>query len=302
MSAPDVQLRCVRCGFGDLSRAEARWVCSSCGAHFPILNGVSRFVKSQEYAGSFGFQWNYFAKAQLDSANGTTRSRDMFVEKTGFTLAGLYGRRVLDAGCGMGRFAEVCAAAGAEVHAVDLSAAVEAAHDNLAGRGDIRFYQADILDLPFKPGSFDYIYSIGVLHHTPSTKDAFMKLVPLLRPGGRIAIWVYSTELRRMIGSEILRPLTSRLPKNLLLKLCRVAGPLYYVHRLPAVGIVSASLVPTSVNEDPEWRWLETFDWYSPRYQFKHSYGEVEGWFREAGLSGIDRLSFPVSVTGTRPA
>jgi SAM-dependent methyltransferase len=258
-------------------------------------------VDSQEYTGSFGFQWNHFAKSQLDSANGTTRSRDTFLKKTGFNLEELRGKRVLDAGCGMGRFAEVALEAGAEVHSVDLSAAVEAARRNLAGRGNISFYQADILNLPFARGTFDYIYSIGVLHHTPSTERAFQRLVPLLRPGGRIAIWVYSTRLRWMVGSEIMRPLTSRLPKPLLLRLCRIAKPLYHVHRLPGIGLGTRAVLPTSLDPDPEWRWLDTFDWYSPRYQFKHTIAELARWFREAGLVDVVPLSFPVSMSGRRP-
>jgi len=296
-----MQLRCVKCSSGGVALSGDVWVCPACGARFPIVRGVARFVDSQEYTDSFGFQWNYFAKSQLDSANGSTRSRDAFIEKTGFTLEELRGKRVLDAGCGMGRFAEIAASAGAEVHAVDLSAAVEAAQSNLAGKGNISFYQGDILNLPFAEAAFDYIYSIGVLHHTPSTKRAFLSLVPLLKPGGSIAIWVYSKRLRLMVGSEIMRPLTSRLPKRLLLKMCRVAIPLYYVHKIPVLGTVSAALFPTSLNQDPEWRWLDTFDWYSPRYQFKHTSDEVENWFREAGLTGLTRLSFPVSMRGRRP-
>ncbi len=296
-----MQLRCVKCSGSGVALNGDAWVCPNCAARFEIVRGVARFVDSQAYTGSFGFQWNHFAKSQLDSANGTTRSRDTFVEKTGFALAELRGKRILDAGCGMGRFAEIVAAAGAEVHAVDLSAAADAAHDNLDGRGNITFYQADILNLPFAEGTFDYIYSIGVLHHTPNTRRAFERLAPLLRPGGRIAIWVYSTKLRLMIGSEIIRPLTSRLPKPLLLELCRIAKPLYYVHRLPVVGLATCALLPTSLNPEPEWRWLDTFDWYSPRYQFKHTNDEVAGWFREAGLIDLVPLSVPVSMSGRRP-
>lgn len=301
MISTAMQLRCVKCSAEGVALAGDAWVCPRCAARFPIVRGVARFVDSEAYTNSFGFQWNYFAKSQLDSANGTTRSRDAFVQKTGFRLEELRGRRVLDAGCGMGRFAEVAASAGAEVHAVDLSAAVEAAQKNLTGTGDVRFYQGDILNLPFSEGTFDYIYSIGVLHHTPNTRRAFLSLVPLLRPGGSIAIWVYSTKLRMMIGSEIMRPITSRLPKPLLLRLCRVAVPLYHIHRIPVLGLMTGALVPTSLNEDPEWRWLDTFDWYSPRYQFKHTNPEVEGWFREAGLVDLKPLSFPVSMRGRRP-
>jgi SAM-dependent methyltransferase len=264
---------------------------------------VLRLVDSEHYSGSFGYQWNRFARTQLDSANHTTRSRDAFLEKTGWTLDQLRGKRVLDAGCGMGRFAEICAEAGADVHAVDLSSAVDAAAENLRPRTNVTVYQADLMRLPFPPGSFDFVYSIGVLHHTPDTRRAFMSLVPLVRPGGQIAIWVYEARLRlSMAGAEVWRLVTSRLPQRTLLGLCRAAVPFYHVHRLPVVGFVTRRVLPTSMDPMPEWRWLDTFDWYAPRYQWKHSAEEVLGWFRDAGLTDIRSNRFPVSVCGTRRA
>jgi hypothetical protein len=121
MISATMQLRCVKCSGSNVALNGDAWVCPDCAARFEIVRGVARFVDSQAYTGSFGFEWNHFAKSQLDSANGTTRSRDAFVEKTGFALEELRGRRILDAGCGMGRFAEVVAAAGAEVQAQSLS-------------------------------------------------------------------------------------------------------------------------------------------------------------------------------------
>jgi ubiquinone/menaquinone biosynthesis C-methylase UbiE len=267
-----------------------------------MVGGVGRFVSSEHYTSSFGYQWNAFAKAQLDSANGSHRSRDVFVEKTGLALESLKGKTVLDAGCGMGRFAEVCALAGADVHAIDLSTAVEAASRNLGHHQNVSFYQADIMNLPFPEGTFDVIYSIGVLHHTPDTKRAFLSLTRLLKPGGRIAIWVYSTRLRLMFGGEVLRMVTPRLSKPVLMKAARLAIPMYHVHRLPLVGLATRALLPTSLNPDPEWRWLDTFDWYSPRYQWKHTYPEVQEWFRQAGLIDLVSGGFPVSVSGSRPS
>lgn len=296
-----LQLKCLHCGALGLREGEAVWECRPCGARFPILARVPRFVAAELYTESFGFQWNRFERTQLDSANGTTRSRDTFVQKTGWSLADLRAKRVLDAGCGMGRFAEICADAGAEVHAVDLSSAVEAAARNLGHRPAIRLYQADIMHLPFPEESFDFIYSIGVLHHTPDPRAAFLRLPPLLKPGGAIAVWVYVRKRPLPWGSEILRRLTPSLPKPWLLKASRIAIPLYHLHRLPVVGRVTSTLLPTSIHPDPEWRWLDTFDWYSPRYQWKHSEAEVEGWFREAGLIAIERGEFPVSVRGSRP-
>lgn len=296
-----MRLKCVHCGAVGLQHNGNFWKCEGCATQFPVLAQVPRFVNEEFYSGSFGFQWNQFARTQLDSASGTTRSRDTFVQKTGWSLDDLRGKLVLDAGCGMGRFAEVCADAGAEVHAVDLSTAVDAAFGNLGHLAPVHFYQADILDLPFPSDSFDFIYSIGVLHHTPSTKTAFMKLAPLLKPGGAIAIWVYSSKLKALVGSEILRRITPLLPKSCLLKASRIAIPMYYVHRLPVIGAVTRIGLPTSMEPNPEWRWLDTFDWYSPTYQWKHTYEEVEGWFEEAGLIKIQRGQFPVAVRGLRP-
>lgn len=296
-----VSLSCPRCRRGVPTAAEEGWCCSFCGATFPFERGVARFIDSEKYTVSFGFQWKKFATTQLDSVSKSSRSRDAFVEKTGWDLADLRGRTVLDAGCGMGRFAEACADAGAEVWGVDLSEAVEAAAGNLGSRPNVHLLQADIMALPFADSSFDFVYSIGVLHHTPDTRAAFLQLTRLVKPGGRISIWVYSsTGLRALIGSELLRPLTSRMPKSTLLQLCRIAVPLYHVHRIPLLGRITQRLLPTSMERLPDWRWLDTFDWYSPRYQWKHSFEEVEGWFREAGLTDVQRLSFPVSVSGTR--
>lgn len=297
-----VVLKCIRCIAVGLEETAGAWTCGSCRARFPVVAQIPRFVAEELYAESFGYQWTRFARTQLDSASGTTRSRDTFVEKTGWSLDDLRGKRILDAGCGMGRFAEVAADAGAEVHAVDLSAAVEAAFHNLGHRPNVHLYQADIMSLPFPEGSFDFIFSLGVLMATPDTEASFLKLPPLLKPGGSIAIWVYSKELARFWGSEVLRKVTPFLPKPWLLWASRVAIPLYHVHRTSLVGRVTSVLLPTTMDPDPVWRWLGTFDWYSPRYQWKHTYEEVEGWFREAGLTDLWRGPFPVSVRGRRPA
>ena len=297
-----MRLRCVRCGTAGLEEASAAFRCGPCGATFAIADGIPRFVDTEAHAESFGFQWKTFATVQLDSAHGSSISRSTFVEKTGWRLEDLRGRQVLDAGCGMGRFAEVAADAGAEVHGVDLSLAIDAARQNLGHRPSIHLYQADLMNLPFVDDTFDFIYSIGVLHHTPNPRRAFLGLTRLLRPGGVIAIWVYSRKLRLSIGSELLRMVTPRLPKPWLLKACRIAIPLYWLHRVPLAGHLSRALLLTSLEPDPTWRWLDTFDWYSPRYQSKHSYAEVEGWFQEAGIAEVHRGPFPITVAGRKPA
>lgn len=278
-------------------------LCSPSGEEFPIVRGVPRFVKDEHYAASFGLQWSLFSRTQLDSANGTSQSRDTFQEKTGWKLSELEGATVLEAGCGMGRFLEVASGAAGSVVGIDMSAAVDAAYENLKGRGNIHIIQADIFHLPLRRGNFDRIYSIGVLHHTPDTRLAFGELIPLLAEGGEISIWVYGKSIRNPIAlclSDLYRMITTKMPRDKLLNLAKCAKPLGKIYRVPGLGTALNTLLPISPHPDPEWRWLDTFDWYSPRYQFRHTSGEVRTWFEEAALEDIVALPVPVSMKGKK--
>jgi SAM-dependent methyltransferase len=164
--------------------------------------------------------------------------------------------------------------------------------------------------LPFAPESFDYIYSLGVLHHTPDCEAAFRVLPGLLKPGGRIAIWLYSRYNKWYKMSDVYRRVTRRMSPPLLHKLCYGVIPLYGVHQVlrkiplvgrPASGAI-AYMIPMAFNPDPKWRVLDTFDWYSPWYQSKHTYEEVFRWFEQCGLEDLRVVQQPISVTGRKPA
>jgi SAM-dependent methyltransferase len=276
--------------------------CLGCGLTVPVVNGIPRFVQTDGYAGSFSVEWTRFSRTQLDSATGGRRSEQRFQQSFDWPLAELRGKVVLDAGCGMGRFAEVAARYGATVIGVDLSYAVDAAARNLTGWDRVAFVQADLRRLPFRKAAFDVIYSLGVLHHTPNPRATFSGLVELLKPGGRISVTVYSGYNRVYIGStELWRRLTTKLPTHWVYALSRLAIPLYHVYRLPLVGWLGKVLWPISLDENPEWRVLDTFDCYTPRYQFYATHHEVYQWFREAGLTQIGVLEPGVSLIGTRP-
>src|ERR1700750_1502005 len=101
------------------------------------------------------------------------------------------GKKVLDAGCGNGRFAHYAAKYGAEVWAMDLGPAVEVARRNTANFPHAHVVQADLHHPPFPKESFDFIYSLGVLHHLPDPEEAFQSLLKFLKPGGEIQIYLY---------------------------------------------------------------------------------------------------------------
>jgi SAM-dependent methyltransferase len=262
------------------------------------------------YAGCFSFQWLLFRKTQLDGnrASAFKNSESHFRERTGFTPEDFAGKLVLDVGCGMGRFAEVATRWGATVIGVDLSESVEVARENLKDR-DATFYQADLFNLPFSPETFDYIYSIGVLQHTPNCEQAFKCLPGLLKPGGRIAIWVYSGYNNWYRMADVYRKLTRRLSPKTVYRLACIAVPMYHVHNflcsIPFIGKTISGVIkyilPLSYHPDPQWRVLDTLDWYAPWYQSKHTYEEIFRWFEDCGLKDLRVILQPIAVQGRRP-
>jgi ubiquinone/menaquinone biosynthesis C-methylase UbiE len=103
------------------------------------------------------------------------------------------GRAVLEMGVGAGTDFVKFARAGAKATGVDMSAASAAlARTRLALehlRGEI--IVSDVERLPFPDNSFDFVYSWGVIHHTPDTQSAAREVVRVLRPGGRFCVMVY---------------------------------------------------------------------------------------------------------------
>ena len=294
---------------GSLIKQEHGYSCPSCGRAFPEVRGLLRFVDQSNYADSFGYQWRQFDKTQLDDASRNFSEPD-FVKKTGLKPQDLKGKLVLDVGCGMGRFAEVATRWGARVIGIDLSAAAGVAAGNLSDR-DFTALQADVFALPFLPETFDCIYSMGVLHHTPDCEKAFKILPQYLKPGGTIAIWLYSGYNKWYRFSDQYRKITHRMSPRALHRFFRVAVPiLYWLDRglrvVPIVGKPVAGLVhlvfPVNRQADPEARVLDTFDWYSPKYQSKHTYEQVFRWFESCGLVDLTVGELPIGVIGRKPS
>lgn len=275
--------------------------CRQCRKAYPIRHGIPRFVPTDDYVGNFSFEWNLHRRTQVDSIAGHNESHKTFLEKTGLKEEELKGKLVLDVGCGTGRFMEIAAGFGATVVGIDLSYAVDAAYANMGTRGNINIIQANLFHLPFRRETFDAIYSIGVLHHTRNTREAFLQLPRLLKKNGAIAIWVYVWAGEYSQNVDRIRRWTVKIPQKLLYALCALWVPLYYYfHQTRWIG-KHLQKIPTS-NQGRGFIWdiLDTFDNYSPLYQWKHTSQEVRGWFEEAGLRQLVELAFPVSFRGVK--
>jgi SAM-dependent methyltransferase len=304
--------RCDQGWFAHAPRSEPEsLVCERCGQSYDIRDGVVRAVEGDQYAASFSYQWTVHRTTQLDSEFGEHSSARTFREKTGWGPEDVMGRRVLDVGCGMGRFADVVLRWGGEVYATDLSFAIDAAHANLGDRPGFHAVQASVFDLPFRPESFDLIFSLGALDHTPDCEKAFKALPRLLRPEGQIAIWVYSAHTYPRDGVDerrdrLYRRYTTRMSPRALHRLCRVLCSVRMKHR----GFWHMALPGFLFHAIPRLNWeyperdprvLDTFDWYSTMYQSKHTYPEVFRWFREEGLTEVEILDQEVCVRGRKP-
>jgi SAM-dependent methyltransferase len=242
---------------------------------------------------AYGFQWNRYRIVRPDEDWATFRNR------TGLSESELAGRLVLDAGCGMGRYLRIAAESRPGlIVGVDLSLAVVAARELTKGSPRVSIIRGDLLRLPFAPRSFDVIYSLGVLDHTPDPRAAFLKLADLLRPGGRIVVWVYPRE--RGIVEAIMnlqRAVSTRLPLGLLEGLCRLSAPIGGLKRrlmasrswpVQRLGVaLHLATIGVSMHPDSEVRICDTLDWYAPRYLSRHTHEEVAGWYADAGLTEV---------------
>lgn len=289
---------------------------------YPVKGEIPRFVAPENYADSFGYQWNKYAKLQLDSCNGTSFSRERFFSITEWSPEEMRGRKVLDAGCGAGRFAEVALATGAQVTAMDLSQAVEACQRNLGDSPNLNVVQASIYEMPFRPGSFDYAYCIGVIQHTPDPKRSVLEICKMVKPGGQVGFWIYERDWKSYLGTigfkYLLRPWTMKMSRqqvenfsNFLERLCwpvnriarRCGLPGKIIMRVLPVASAYLQDVPLSDEDFREWVRLDTFDMYSPAHDHPQKFPTVAAWLREAGFTDIQRHPHGgISITARRPA
>lgn len=240
------------------------------------------------------------------------------------------GRRILEAGCGVGEVA--LRFFGEHLHrntyvGLDLTGAVAGARDAFRERGvPGLFLQGDLLDMPLAEASFDLVFSEGVLHHTLDTAAGVRALARMLRPGGRLLFYIYRRKgpvreftddlvRERLAGMtdeqawEALRPLTE-LGRALGELRCQVTVPDVPLLEIPAGTYDVQRLVYWHVLKcfyRADWSFEEmnhvNFDWFRPALARRHTAQEAREMCAAAGLDveWLHEEEAGITVRAVRP-
>ncbi len=298
---------------------------SGCGRRFPIVRGIPRIIENaaelfpefvrrhpddfpdapkgsmrksrtdaaiEKTRKSFGYQWTVFREMVIDFRE------NFFYYIRPLDEAFFTGKVGLDMGCGFGRHIYNAALFGAEMVGVDLSDAIESTAENTRELPNVHLVQADVYHLPFKPGVFDFAYSIGVLHHLPDPERGYQSLLPIVKPGGSVFIWVYSK--KRAIVNTILeaaRAVTTRVPPRVqqglsflfaavdwwVIKtyqgLARIPGLRGVMRRLPLPRLRLYTHYPFQVV------YADWFDRFAAPIRFYYDEDDLNAWVRRARLT-----------------
>jgi SAM-dependent methyltransferase len=308
-------LRCPDCQSHLTAGRDDALICASCSRYVPVVLGIPRFVETpadetaRRTQASFGYEWTHFADWR---PSGETNFNDYF---QGIDLASLNGRLVLDAGCGMGSHTRHVAPFAGQVVAVDFSRAIDQVSHNVAELNNVDCVQADVLALPFADGAFDFVYSLGVLHHIAETDRALLGLVRKVRPGGKLRVYLY-WKRHGWQGAALslvtaARRVTTRLPLSVLRGLCWLLsvglsiGVVVPYRVLLALGVRAHEDWPLFVYTKYPFTVLynDQFDRFSAPIEKRYDPEEVRRLLEAAGLQDVQvHPCFGWIADGMKPA
>jgi SAM-dependent methyltransferase len=182
--------------------------------------GSGQRNRDESTIASFEHEWTTFTQADLDPRE----LEQIFDCYFGiFPWAALPpGACGFDMGCGTGRWARLVAPRVAELHCIDPAVgALNVARENLAACRNVHFHHASTDSAPLQRETFDFGYSLGVLHHIPDTSKALQDCVRLLKPGAPFLVYLYYRFDNRPLwfrglwqASNLMRRFISRLPSR----------------------------------------------------------------------------------------
>jgi len=256
-----------------------------------LYNSI-KYSSHQEFTkGSFGYQWTKFPDMVKEFREDFLKF--IYPVRPSF----LKGKLILDAGCGFGRHLYYAASFGATAIGMDLSKAVDEAWKNTRTQPRAYIVQGDIYNPPFREEIFDYVYSLGVLHHLPVPEEGLHALLSLLKPQGTLSIWVYSKS-RKVANAllEMVRFLARRLPYPLMNALSFMMASLDWgififpykvlrkyglMERFAFPRVMLYARYPFVVC------WTDWFDRLSAPIRFYYDKKDLQGWARRARLKNV---------------
>lgn len=255
------------CGSGEpLRHRNDFYMSQGCGHRFPITDGIPQLYWPHDRAGE---------------AEDITEQVEAFYEETPFpnyddhdsvrsliqkSREELYARAldesipynslVLEVGCGTGQLSNFLGISCRRVIGTDLclnSLRLASAFRREQGLNRIRFVQSNLFRLPLRSDHFDVVLCNGVLHHTSDPQGGFQGLTRLVKPGGHIVIGLHNKYGRLMADL-----------RRVLFRLSGGGGK--WIDPYLRSGKISKNKHP---------------------HECQHTIGEVQGWFRQAGLEFV---------------
>ncbi len=304
---------------------------------FLIIGGIPRLVsdKQQDFVkteDAFSSKWRYFNKT-YHNKKWVEGQKKWFLERFGWnTISKLDSflktrSKILDAGTGVGNSARLFSSnPNAQVFAIDASESVEYAYKKYHKIKNIHFLQADIRKLPFRKNFFDFICSDQVLHHTKDTESSFKMLAKLLVKKGLISIYVYRKKgpLREFADDHIRESTVTMTEKQCMefsksmallgKNLSQLKKKITITDDIPLLKIKAGTY---DVQRFLYWNFLKcwwspdvpfdqsvatNYDWYFPKFAYRHSEEEVRRWFKDIKLKIIhfNEIESGYSVNGEK--
>lgn len=251
----------------------------------PIVNEIPRFVAAEDdYAHSFGFQWNRWHNSLSESRGSLVRHKELIYTRTGFDKLPVEGKTLLECGMGGGDDTEALLTLPfKEIHSFDISNSVERARKYLNDER-LTISQASIYEIPYPDEVFDFVFCHRVIMHTPDPFKAIDSICKKLKPSGYLFIHSYkkSPEYMKEFRYKY-RPWVSRLPKQLVyLYVSLLAWPMH---------LLSASLNRLG-------RKTTSFRYQYMPWYFVHKHGE----YRDMSVAQRIELEKMITFDALTPA
>ena len=211
---------------------------------------------------------------------------------------------------GTGRWSTLIAPRVAHLHVLDASPeALAVARDNLRFASNVSYHADSVAKIPLPPGSLDFAYSLGVLHHVPDTAAAIRSVASRLKTGAPFLIYLYYAldnrpwwyrALWRL--SDVFRIVISRLPAKLRLFVSQVIAVVVYWPLARFAALVeraglSPAVIPLESYRQRTFYVMQTdaYDRFCTRLEQRFTRRQIEDMLADAGFHDIrfsDRAPF----------